>query len=194
MAGINTEIVREYFELKGFFVRVLKKSVLTGSERDDISTIDMACWNSSHPEKSDSKLPFVLNSTDALKISKAIVIIRGWHTEIFSPSVVAAFFQGFQFSELDSSRVSRELFNEKDFSRILVIPLLPQNPELRNRSIDLLKEKNVTHVLEFKTVLSELIDEAQINRNYQESEILQMLRILKRYDCLKGKQLELFTR
>ena len=37
-----------------------------------------------------------------------------------------------------------------------------------------------------------MIEQIEVNRNYQKSDLLQVIRILKNYDCLKEPQLELF--
>ena len=191
MASINVEVVREYLEHKGFFVRLLKKFVLTGAEKDEMAAIDLACWNPNNVYEDDS-LPFVLDGISTCGVSRSIVGIRGWHTDVFSPSVLVSFPQIFNFVELNEKRVSKTFFNGLDFKRILVVPMLPQREQIRERSIQMLMQRNVTNVLEFRTLLMELAEESEINRNYIESDILQILRLLKRYDCLKGKQLELF--
>ena len=41
-------------------------------------------------------------------------------------------------------------------------------------------------------MLGDLIDQIEINRNYQKSDLLQVIRILKNYDFFKERQLELF--
>jgi hypothetical protein len=41
-------------------------------------------------------------------------------------------------------------------------------------------------------MLSDLIGHIEVNRNYQKSDLLQMIRILKNYDFFKEPQLELF--
>ena len=41
-------------------------------------------------------------------------------------------------------------------------------------------------------MLSDLIDHIEVNRNYQKSDLLQIIRILKNYDLFAAPQLELF--
>ena len=41
-------------------------------------------------------------------------------------------------------------------------------------------------------MLADLIGNIEVNRNYQKSDLLQMIRILKNYDFFKEPQLELF--
>jgi len=73
-----------------------------------------------------------------------------------------------------------------------VVPALPQNREARDESIGVLKSKGVDAVIPFHTMLADLIGQIEVNRNYQKSDLLQILRILKNYDFFKEPQLELF--
>jgi hypothetical protein len=41
-------------------------------------------------------------------------------------------------------------------------------------------------------MLADLVSQTQVNRNYQQSDLLQIIRILKNYDFLREPQLELF--
>jgi hypothetical protein len=47
-------------------------------------------------------------------------------------------------------------------------------------------------VIPFRTMLTDLVRETAVNRNYQKSDLLQIIRILKNYDFFKEPQLELF--
>lgn len=75
--------------------------------------------------------------------------------------------------------------------KILIVPGLPRDARTRQRSIELLKTKGVDGVISFRSILQELIAGVQINRNYQKSDLLQVLRLLKNYHLLKEPQMEL---
>jgi len=47
-------------------------------------------------------------------------------------------------------------------------------------------------VIPFHTMLAELIEKTQTNRNYQKSDLLQVIRILKNYEFFREPQMELF--
>jgi hypothetical protein len=87
---------------------------------------------------------------------------------------------------------ARALGKDGNVLKILVVPALPQTARAREESITLLRSKGVDAVIPFRTILTELINETEANRNYQKSDLLQIIRILKNYDLLKGPQLELF--
>ena len=69
---------------------------------------------------------------------------------------------------------------------------MPQSKEARAQSIGLLTNKGVDAVIPFHTMLADLIDQIEVNRNYQKSDLLQIIRILKNYDFFKEPQMELF--
>jgi hypothetical protein len=72
------------------------------------------------------------------------------------------------------------------------VPALPHEAGERDKSIALLRAKGVDAVIPFHTMLADLVTQTETNRNYQKSDLLQMIRILKNYDFFKEPQLELF--
>jgi hypothetical protein len=75
--------------------------------------------------------------------------------------------------------------------KLLVVPGWPRDAKTREKSIELLRAKGVDGVISFRSILQELIATVQTNRNYQKSDLLQILRLLKNYELLKEPQLEL---
>ena len=57
----------------------------------------------------------------------------------------------------------------------------------------MLKERGVDAIISFRSMLLDLIEKTEINRNYGKSDTLQVIRILKNYDLLKDAQMELPT-
>jgi hypothetical protein len=49
----------------------------------------------------------------------------------------------------------------------------------------------VDGVISFREILSDLISRVHTNRNYQKSDLMQTLRLLKNYDLIREPQLEL---
>ena len=138
-------------------------------------------------------MPFVLTSEELPAIARAVVVVKGWHTESFSSGVLASAPEIFRFVEPPVFQRAAKVFGgEEPPTKILVVPALPQNREARGESIELLKSKGVDAVIPFHTMLADLIDQIEVNRNYQKSDLLQAIRILKNYDFFKEPQLELF--
>ena len=86
MAAVSETIVREYFELHGFLVRQQRKFVAPSRREDE--EVDFYVLNP-RPTGQGAGLPFVLASSDLTAISRAVVVVKGWHTETFSSAVLA---------------------------------------------------------------------------------------------------------
>ena len=86
MSAVSETIVREYFELHGFFVRQQRKYIAPNRREDE--EIDFYVLN---PQAAplDNPLPFILRSADLARLQCAVVLVKGWHTETFSPAVLA---------------------------------------------------------------------------------------------------------
>jgi hypothetical protein len=190
MAAVSESIVREYFELHGFLVRQHRKFIAPAKRENE--DIDFFILNPRpHTRKGDR--PYVLSGRALDSIQKAVVVVKGWHTETFSPAVLANAPEIFRFVEPSALQQAARAFGEEEaILKLLVVPALPLQAEARAQSIALLQEKGVDGVIPFRTMLAELLDGVRVNRNYQKSDVLQLLRILKNYEFIKEPQMELF--
>ena len=190
MSAVSETIVREYFELHGFFVRQQRKFIAPSQREDD--EIDFFVFNP-QPSESDAALPFTLASTDLARIARGVVVVKGWHTETFSSAVLANAPEILRFLEPGTfQQTARAFGKDGPVAKILVVPALPAGAQAREQSIELLRGKGLDAVIPFHTMLADLIDQIEVNRNYQKSDLLQIIRILKNYGFLKDPQLELF--
>jgi len=190
MSSVSETIVREYFELHEFLVRQHRKYIAQTKREDD--DIDFFVLNP-HPAKSSTPLPFVLSSAELPQVERAIVVVKGWHTETFSSARLAGTPEIFRFVGTRVFQQAARVFGEEGApTKILVIPSLPQSAEARDESIALLRSKGIDAVIPFRTMLAELIERTETNRNYQKSDLLQVVRILKNYEFFKEPQMELF--
>lgn len=190
MSSVSETIVREYFELHEFLVRQPRKYIAqTKREEDDI---DFFVLNP-RPQKREGELPFVLTSDDLPSIERAIVAVKGWHTETFSSARIASTPEILRLVGTKVFQEASRVFGEHASTlKILVIPTLPQGAESRAESIALMRGKGIDAVIPFSTILADLVAKIEVNRNYQKSDLLQMIRILKNYNFFKEPQLELF--
>jgi len=191
MSSVSESIVREYFEQHEFLVRQRRKYIgqTRGEEEDDI---DFFVLNP-HPQAQSGVMPFVLSSPDLVFIERAIVVVKGWHTNIFSTARLVSAPEIFHFVEPKIFQQAARAFGKDGTPlKVLVVPALPHNAQARLESIALLRSKGIDAVLPFHTMLADLIKETEVNRNYQKSDLLQLIRILKNYDLFKEPQLELF--
>jgi hypothetical protein len=191
MPAVSETIVREYFELHEFLVRQHRKYI-SQTRREEDDDIDFFVLNP-HPQLPAVALPFVLDSPDLAFIERAIVVVKGWHTETFSSGVLTHAPKIFRFVEPGVFQQAARAFGKDGAPlKILVVPALPQAAPAREESIALLRSKGVDAVIPFHTMLATLVSRTQVNRNYQKSDLLQIIRILKNYDFFKEPQLELF--
>jgi hypothetical protein len=191
MAAVSETIVREYFELHEFLIRQHRKYVGQAKPVED-DDIDFFVLNP-HPQTRPAALPFVLASADLPFVHRAVVVVKGWHTFTFSSAVLVHSPEIFRFVEPKVFQQAIRAFGvESTPLKVLVVPALPHSDPARQESIALLQSKGIDAVLPFHTMLADLVNKTEVNRNYQKSDLLQIIRILKNYDFFKEPQLELF--
>ena len=192
MSAASETIVREFFELHGFFVRQPRKYTPPPRHQEEDDDIDFFVLQP-HPLAREAPLPFVLGTDDLPYVSRAIVVVKGWHTETFSSGVLARAPEIFRFVQPKAFQQAARAF-EKDATplKVLVVPALPQEAPARDESITLLRAKGIDAVIPFRTLLADLINQTESNRNYQKSDLLQIIRIFKNYDFFREPQMDLF--
>lgn len=190
MSAVDETIVREYFEAHGFLVCQRRKYVVQKRLKTTHEEIDLIVLN---PRATPTEMPpaFEITSESLRHVSRAVVSVKGWHTEVFAPGVLAHQPTIFAFVEKRAVEEAERLVGSDGLAKILVVPGLPRNVKLREKSIEVLKSKGVDGVISFRSILQELIAGVHTNRNYQKSDLLQILRLLKNYDLLKEPQMEL---
>ena len=193
MSAVDETIVREYFEAHGFLVCQRRKYVVQARQKTADEEINLIVLN---PRAAGGGPPaeFEIDSAALGRISRAIVAVKGWHTEVFAPSVLAHQPKIFRFVEKQAVEEAQRLVGGEGLVKILIVPGLPRDAQSREKSIELLRAKGVDGVLSFRSILKELIAQVKTNRNYQKSDLLQILRLLKNYDLLKEPQMELKLR
>lgn len=203
MAGFDENIVREYFELHGFLVRQLRKYQVQSRKKLPEEEIDFFVYNPTYV-RGPREAAFMLFSSELPYIHRAIIAVKGWHTlPRFTPAVLKSSSEILKFLESSVLKKAEELFpadledlvegNPSELRKILVLPGLPTSEPHRGNSIKLLQEKGIDGILSFRSMLLDILAKVEINRNYQKSDILQILRILKNYGLVKDPQLELFN-
>ena len=125
MSAVSETIVREYFELHEFLVRQHRKYI-SHTRREEDDDIDFFVLNP-HPQKPAEALPFVLGSADLAFIERAIVVVKGWHTETFSSAMLTHAPEIFRFVEPRAFQQAVRAFGKDGTPlKILVVPALPQ--------------------------------------------------------------------
>jgi len=203
MSAIDEGIVREYFEQNGFLVRQVRKYQVQARRKTGDEEIDLLVYNPAY-RKGAGKPDFFLFSNELANVHRAMVSVKGWHTDVFSPAMMKNSPEIFRFLEENVLKQATRFFpaDADDaetageggaLTKILVLPSLPTAEPFRSQSVQVLKERGVDAIISFRSMLLDLIDKIEINRNYRKSDTLQVMRILKNYDLLKDAQLDLPT-
>lgn len=193
MSAVSEWIVREFFEINGFLVRQPRKYQIGARPKQSGEEVDLIVVN---PTVKEQVIPedIVWTRTDLRHISRAIVGVRGWHTERFSPAVLELSSDIFRLAEKEVVEKASLELGEGPVAKILCLPEFPASGTLRTRALEILRARGIDGVILFRTMLLDLSAHVDVNKNYEKSDILQMLRILKNYDLLRDAQLELFKR
>ena len=189
MSAVDEGIVREYFELHGFLVCQRRKYIVQARQKTGDEEVDLIVLNPAVPA-GVAPAEFEITSKMLSQVSRAIVAVKGWHTEIFAPGVLAHQPKIFRFVEKRAVEEAQRLVGGEGLVKILVVPGLPRDTKTRQRSVELLRSKGVDGVISFRSILQELIASVATNRNYQKSDLLQVLRLLKNYGLLREPQME----
>jgi hypothetical protein len=194
MSAVNEWVVREYLETQGFLVCQPRKYVAMGRQRKAEEEFDFLAVN---PSADVHRVPEqIMLDTLALRgITRAIVGVRGWHSERFSTATFAKEPEILRFADEDSLQAATRRLGPGPIARILCLPGLPASGDLKKNTIALLRSRGIDGILSFPTMLSELIATVDAKVNYEKSDLLQILRMLKSYDLLRDDgQMEFFTR
>jgi hypothetical protein len=186
MSDLNLQMVREFFELNLFHVLTPWQHEASAQGFDSGPLLFV---EHSDPDSSED-IPFLLQSGDAEKMHRAVVEVRAWHADRFYPSVIEGASVLAHVVSNDTAAQAQAIFHGAEYRTILVISELPNTPEPRARSIQLLQKLGVQHILEFPTLLEDILTRISPHGHYAPSQTLQTMRILKRYNLVQRQQLE----
>ena len=199
MSAIDEGIVREYFEQNGFLVRQPRKYQVQARRKTGEEEVDLVVFNPTW-QRNSRKPGFFLFSNELPFVRQAVVAVKGWHTGVFTPTMLKSSPEIFGFLEAKVLKDATRFFPETSaedsagaLTKILVLPSLPTAEPFRSQSVELLKERGVDAIISFRAMLLDLLDKVEVNQNYTKSDTLQVMRILKNYDLLKDAQLDLLT-
>ncbi len=190
MAETNMRVVREFLEANDFSVITNRKFQLQKAEPPGRYSIDLLGGNLQWT-KPESPLPMRLQARHLRYVPNVIVDVKGWHSQRFSPSIVGSMKELYYFVSPAALEFAREVFGGAPFKSILVISEAPVDRDASSKMEEILRENGIDHVIEFPTILSFLISHVEVSVNYVGSDVLQLIRYLKRYGLVKGLQLEL---
>lgn len=204
MSAIDESIVREYFEQNGFLVRQMRKYQVTARRKTTDEEIDLLVYNPTW-QRGERKPDFFLFVNELKYLHQAVVAIKPWHTDVFTPGMLKNSPEIFRFLEGNVLKQAARFFPKTgkpeatqaaegdEITRVLVLPSLPTQEPFRSQSVQMLKERGVDGIISFRAMLQDLIENIETNLSYRKSDTLQVMRILKNYDLLKDPQMDLLT-
>lgn len=200
MAAIDEWIVREYFELNGFYTRQWRGDFPAQRTKKSGERVNLTVLNPHWQEGSPPPQQLLFGS-ELERIGRAVVAIRLWQIPRNSPGTARASAEVLKFLQGEVLRRADDLFPITDAGRdeqtmpclkILVLPALPTHEPSRSEAVKLLNAHGIDCLLSFRSLLQDVISRIDLQHGYQNTDLLQILRVLKNYDMLKSPQLELF--
>lgn len=193
MSSVNEWITREYFETLGFLIRQPQKYQVMSRSKLAAEEVDLVVYQ---PSVMAPRMPekMLWGAEELRHVGQAVVGVRGWHTERFSAAVLEMAPELFRFTDATLVGKLAPQPQAGPVARILCLSELPASRPMQNAALDFLRAKGVDGVILFRTMLLELAGRLDVQKNYEKSDLLQILRILKNYDLLKDAQLDLFKK
>lgn len=187
MSDVNVQLVREFFELNGFRVMTYWQHDTVRPRAPDHG-LQLFVENGAPVGPRPSE--FVLQVGDVAGVTHALVEVRAWHADRFYASVIQSNPVLFEVASEESLARARDALGSPDLCTILVVSELPMSGEARRRAVALLEDGGISHIIEFPTVLHEILSKISAGVSYAPSHTLQTLRLLKRYGFVRRQQLE----
>lgn len=191
MSFINDLIVREYFEAQGFLVSQPCKYSSSGRAKRLAEEIDLMVFNPQSPVPVISE-NMIWTGTEVRGVRGAVVAVRGWHSERFSMATFSNTPELLRFADAEVVKKAAAKLGTTDVAKILCLTQLPASGDLKAKTLEFLRNRGVDGILSFRQMLVELLGMVELNNNYDKSDVLQVLRILKSSGLIRDKQMELF--
>lgn len=195
MAGFDDSLVREFFEVNGFFVRQSHKVPVAG-KRKRPETEGAVFFHNPQPATPRERA-FQLFGSDLPALTTGVAVVRDWHGQKSVTPTTIRRGDFLDFIRKEACEVAKEAWaslpagEAAPATKILVLPGLPSQEPARSESIRLLKEAGVDHVISIRTIVENLVQHAETPTS-GESPTLALLRLLRVYDMVRTTQLELF--
>ncbi|MGB9693532.1 MAG: hypothetical protein ACPLYF_01670 [Fervidobacterium sp.] len=165
MVEVNEEIVKQYFELQGYFV-------LT----------NVSFWKAPGKRGIKGRGDIDLVMFHPIKKEAVIAEVKGWHEE----KMTGAYFKDketynrlFSFVSNEAMREAHAKLGTRRIKKVLIVP--DYNEDFKQKALT-----KVDEILNFRDVLGGIIKEVKKKpKEPYKSEVLQMIRLLSKYGFLK---------
>ena len=189
MSDINMQLVREFFELNLF--HVLPHWRFEVAPRDTDYPGALLFVEQSNPVAANEP-GCLLHAGEVKGIHRAVVEVRAWHADRLYPSVIEANPVFSRVASQQTRNLAEEIFGGEAYKVMLVVSEFSSAPARRDQAVNVLRAQGIDHVMEFPTMLAEMLRLVSAQGSYAPSHTLQTMRLLKRYGFIRLQQLELF--
>lgn len=189
MSDLNMQLVREFFELNLFYV--LPHWQFGEAPRDTDFAGALLFVEQPKPAASGD-LDCLLQPGDVQSIKRAVVEVRAWHADRMYASVIESSPVFTRVASEQTRTLAETVFNSHEYKIVLVVSEFSASPEKRAKAVSILQRNGIDHVIEFPTILADMLQIIAPQNNYSPSQTLQTMRLLKRYNFIRKQQLELF--
>lgn len=167
MGDVNEELVRVYFEKRGFLVLTNKSYIIKKEKGTGYGDIDLLVFNPTTEER-------------------AIVQVKGWHTTTFTKNTFIKDEKKIFSSLLGEGAINcaHEFFGIGKFKKILIVPAFSTVEKTKIEAQEYLKSKGVEFIT-FSEIFEFLVRKIDTKRYHNDSEILYTIAKLKMYGFLK---------
>ena len=187
MIDINLQLVREFFELNRFRVLTNWNRDISGGGGSGHGA-QLFVENGGPVAAGD--LDTLLHPSGLSRIQRAVVEVRAWHTDRFYASTIESSPVVSDFAEPPSLVSAQSFFGTSEFARVLVVSELPATPDQRAAALEAISGTKIDHVLEFPSILRDLISRVSTQGGYAGSPTLQLIQTMKRYRLFRDQQME----
>ncbi len=192
MTTVNGQLVRDYLESLGFLTRQPRKYQVIARGKNPDEEADWLAWNPGWKRRGGERPKAGIWGAEELCRAEGLAVaVKGWHTDRFTPAMVAGTPELWRFAASEALAASAAALQVERPVPVLFLADLPPGREERAAAVEALTSRGVEGIVPFRTMLFDLLDWVDTKRNYVKSDALQMLRILKAYRMTRPRQMEL---
>ena len=132
MASVSEQIVREFFETLGFLVNQPRKYQVMARAKQAEEEVDFVVLNPNATPGEVLPPLDVWTIAELLQVSRAVVGVRGWHSERFSPAKLTLEKELFRLAGSVVMQKAHRQLGAGPVAKILCLPDLPAAGSLRH--------------------------------------------------------------
>jgi len=187
VSDVSLQLVREYFELNFFYI--LPHWGIVAGQTKELETGSSLLFVEQQGKPNRAEPEFLLRSGDIAALHRAAVEVRAWHGGKLYSSAIGATSLFSRVASRQTHDLATALFKSDNYKIVLVVSELPISEPAKKAALEKLHARGIHHVIEFRTILGDLLRQISAQGNYGPSKTLQTLKLLKRYGFIHPEEL-----